>query len=407
MAGSVEVSRAPRRIPLPPARALGLAGIGLGLLAGWVALPPLTARSAAPSIALACLAGVCGALALRLGERRAGAIAVACAACGGIGALGLVRTSAGELDTVVVWSALIASMLGSATPLVLGALGGIVSERAGVINIGLEGMMLSGAFFGIWGADLTGSWVGGLVLALISGGLLGLLHAAFAVHLRANQIITGVGINFLALGITGYVFVDVYGGRGTPSGISSIPDVTLPLLADGSFLSRALGHLNLMVWVGLALVVLVHLALFHTCIGLRVRAVSEHPAAAESAGISVFRVRYAAVVVSGVLAALGGAALSMGLVNSFNQNMTAGRGFIALAAMIFGAWRPFGALGAALLFGFASALALRLPSAAPSSSALFQALPYVLTLIAVAGLIGRVTPPAAVGRPHRRPVESE
>jgi simple sugar transport system permease protein len=264
-------------------------------------------------------------------------------------------------------------------------------------------MMLAGAFFGIWGADVTGSWVAGLGWAVVSGGLLGLLHAVFCVHLRANQIVSGVGINFLALGVTGYLFVDRYGSEGTPSNLPSIPDVHLPLLAEGSFLERAIGDLNLMVWIGLALVAVVHVALFHTRVGLRARAVSEHPAAAETAGISVFRVRYIAVLLSGALAALGGAALSMGIVDSFNQNMTAGRGFIALAAMIFGAWRPFGALGAALLFGFASALALRLPSAAASSAALFQALPYVLTLIAVAGVVGRVIPPAAVGRPYRRP----
>jgi general nucleoside transport system permease protein len=400
---SIQVE-APRkqRLPVVPPPLLAGVGIALGLLALWLTLPPLTWRIAEPSVALGCAGATCGALALRRGERRFGGIAIACAVLGCAGSVGVVQIPVDDLD-VIVWSALISSMFVNATPLVFGALGGMIAERSGVINIGLEGMMLAGAFFGIWAADFTGSWVAGLLLAMVSGALLGLLHAIFAVHLRANQIVAGVGINFLALGVTGYLFIDAYGARGTPSGISSIPDVQLPGLPDGSFFDKAVGDLNLMVWIGLALVLVVHWALFYTRIGLRTRAASEHPAAAETAGISVFRVRSAAVVVSGVFAALGGAALSMGIVGSFNQNMTAGRGFIALAAMIFGAWRPFGALAAALLFGFASALALRLPSDEASSAALFQALPYVLTLVAVAGVMGRVTPPASVGKPYRRP----
>jgi simple sugar transport system permease protein len=342
-------------------------------------------------------------VALRGGDRRYGGLAVGSAVLGGIGAIGIVQVSVSELDKVVVWSALTASMLANATPLILAALGGIAAERAGVINIGLEGMMLSGAFFGILGADVTGSWELGLAIAALSGILLGLLHALFAVHLRANQIVAGVGINFLAIGLTGYLFVDIYGSNGTPTDISSIPNISLPFLPDGSFFGIAFGDLNLMVWVGLALVVVFHLLLFKTRIGLRTRAVSEHPAAAESAGISVFGIRYLAVTLSGVMAAIGGAALSMGVVDSFNQNMTAGRGFIALAAMIFGGWRPFGALGASLLFGMASALALRLPSDTSSATVLFHALPYILTLVAVAGVIGRVTPPAAVGEPYKKP----
>jgi simple sugar transport system permease protein len=384
-------------------RAFALLGIFLGVLAGWLVVPPVTLRTPVPSIALGILAAACGTVALRGGDRRYGGLAVGSAVLGGIGAIGVVQVSVSELDKVVVWSALTASMLANATPLVFAALGGIAAERSGVVNIGLEGMMLSGAFFGILGADVTGSWELGLAIAALSGILLGLLHAFFAVQLRANQIVAGVGINFLALGLTGYLFVDIYGSNGTPTDISTIPNVSLPFLSEGSFLAVAFGDLNLMVWIGLALVVVFHLLLFKTRIGLRARAVSEHPAAAESAGISVFGIRYLAVTLSGVMAAIGGAALSMGLVDSFNQNMTAGRGFIALAAMIFGGWRPFGALGASLLFGMASALALRLPSDSSSATVLFHALPYILTLVAVAGVIGRVTPPAAVGEPYKKP----
>jgi ABC-type uncharacterized transport system permease subunit len=388
-------------LPAAP-RLTALAGILIGLFAIWLTLPPLEVRTALPSIALGLLAGACGFLALRGGDRRFGGIAVASAVLGGLGSIGTVQVSTSELDVVIVWSALISSMLIAATPLALAALGGIAAERSGVINIGLEGMMLAGAFFGILGAHITGSWELGVLFAIASGALMGLLHAIFAVGLRANQIVAGVGINFLALGITGYLFVDIFGANGTPTDIATIPSLHLGFLGH-SFVGEAFGNLNLMVWVALAMVVVFHLGLFKTRAGLRMLSVSENPAAAESAGISVFRVRYLAVMLSGMMAGLGGAALSLGVVGSFGQNMTAGRGFIALAAMIFGAWRPSGALAAALLFGFASALALRLPSAASSATALFQALPYILTLVAVAGVIGRVKAPAGLGKPHKRP----
>jgi simple sugar transport system permease protein len=163
-----------------------------------------------------------------------------------------------------------------------------------------------------------------------------------------------------------------------------------------------LGELNLMIWLAFLTIVATWVVLFKTPVGLRIRAVGEHPRAADTVGISVYKTRYAAVVLSGILAALGGAYLSIGFVNSFSQNMTVGRGFIALAAVIFGNWRPWGAAAAALLFGFSSALAQRLPAYSESAAVLFQALPYVLTLIAVAGVIGRSIPPAAVGRPYEK-----
>jgi len=166
------------------------------------------------------------------------------------------------------------------------------------------------------------------------------------------------------------------------------------------FLGNVFGHLNLMIWLSFLLLILSYVVLFKTPIGLRIRSVGEHPRAADTVGVSVYGVRYAATVVSGMLAALGGAYLSIGFVGSFNQNMTAGRGFIALAAVIFGNWRPFGAFAAALLFGGSTALSFRLADVWGNSAVLFQALPYVLTLIAVAGVIGRSSPPAASGRPY-------
>ena len=403
-----------------PLRTLAWAGIVLGLIGAFLALPPITVRSWVPSLLLALLAALAGVWAITRGEKRFGWYAIATAALGFGLAYLATRSEIGKLETVVVWSALFASMLRYATPLIFGALGGMFSERSGVVNVGLEGMMLMGAFFGIWAADKLDSWFLGLLAGIAAGGLMALLHAIWSVHLRADQIISGFAINFLALGITGYLFIDIYGQEGTPTDIPSIHAVNLDFLSGplgwlgdrdwiggqpaGIFTAIGLifGNLNLMIWVALILIPLSWVVLFKTPLGLRIRAVGEHPRAADTVGIDVYRIRYGAVIASGMLAAAGGAFLSIGFVNSFNENMTAGRGFIALAAMIFGNWRPFGAAAACLLFGFSSALAQRLPEYSESAAVLFQALPYVLTLIAVAGVIGRSIPPAADGRPYQK-----
>ncbi|HET7369015.1 MAG TPA: ABC transporter permease [Gaiella sp.] len=385
-----------------PLRTLAWAGIGLGLLGAFIALPPVTARSWIPSLLLGLLAALAGVWAITRGEKRFGWYAVATAALGFGLAYLATRSEIGKLETVVVWSALFASMLRFATPLIFGALGGMFSERSGVVNVGLEGMMLMGAFFGIMGADKLDSWFLGLLVGIASGGAMALLHAIWSVHLRADQIISGFAINFLALGLTGYLFIDIYGQEGTPTDIPSIPNVRLSFLDGVPFFGDIFGNLNLMIWIALILIPLSWFVLFKTPLGLRIRAVGEHPRAADTVGIDVYRIRYGAVIASGMLAAAGGAYLSIGFVNSFNENMTAGRGFIALAAVIFGNWRPFGAAAACLLFGFSSALAQRLPEYSDSAAVLFQALPYVLTLIAVAGVIGRSIPPAADGRPYQK-----
>ncbi|MDQ3876580.1 MAG: ABC transporter permease [Actinomycetota bacterium] len=293
-------------------------------------------------------------------------------------------------------------MLRFATPLTFAALGGLFSERSGVVNIGLEGMMLGGAFFAVLGADKLGSWGWGILCAMAAGAGLALIHAFVSIQLRADQIVSGTAINFLALGVTGYFFIEEYGQTGTPGDIPRIPDVELPGVRDVAFIGDVIGHLNLMIWAAIAMVIVTYFVVFKTSIGLRLRSVGEHPRAADTVGISVYRTRYAAVTVSGMLAALGGAYLSISFVGSFSENMTAGRGFIGLAALIFGNWRPFGAFAAALLFGFSTALAYRLDVYSESVEVLFQALPYVLTLIAVAGVIGRSIPPAASGRPYKK-----
>jgi simple sugar transport system permease protein len=254
----------------------------------------------------------------------------------------------------------------------------------------------------------TGNWALGLLIAMGVGGLTAFIYGIFAIHFRADQIVGGTAVNFLALGITGYLFIQIYGPNGTPdlSSSESIPDVHLSFLGNG-FFGEVFGQLNLMIWLVIALMVFLYYFVFRTSLGLRLRSVGEHPRAADTVGIDVYKTRYLAVTASGVLAAMGGAYLSIGFVHSFNENMTEGRGFIALAALIFGKWKPFGAFGAACLFGFSTALATAIPSAYTDSTsgllrsgAIFQTLPYILTLVAVAGVIGRSVAPAADGRPY-------
>jgi simple sugar transport system permease protein len=386
-------------------RAVAWAGVLLGILAALVALPPIEARSPVFPIVIGLIAATVGIGSWIRGERRVGLYAVGAGVLGlGIGYLGTV-SGAGKLEAVVVWGALFASMLRFATPLAFAALGGLFSERSGVVNIGLEGMMLMGAFFAVWGADVTGTWTLGLVIGMLAGGLMALVHAFFSINLRADQIVGGTAINFLALGITGYLYIDIYGTQGTPTDLSTIPDVSLGFLDDlpgslGNFLDDVFGQLNLLIWVAIIMVFVTWIVVFKTPLGLRIRSVGEHPRAADTVGINVYAVRYGAVTMSGVLAAAGGAYLSLGFLDSFSENMIAGRGFIALAALIFGNWRPFGLAAACLLFGFSSALARALQEYSTSISTLFEALPYVLTLVAVAGVIGRSIPPAAIGRPY-------
>jgi general nucleoside transport system permease protein len=381
--------------------ATGYAGIFLGAFAAFLAIPPIEARAVYWSIFVGLVAAILGVWTVSRGRRRLGWGAVAAGLLGiGLGILAT-RSSVGNLNAAFD-ATLIAQSLGVATPLVFAAMGGIFSERSGVVNIGLEGMMIMGAFWGLYGADKGGTWAVGLVVAAAAGGLLALVYAFFAIHLRADQIVGGTGVNFLALGLTGYFFVQLYNNAPVQNGVSLLPNVNF--LSGSHFFGAAIGGLNILTWASFALVILTFIVLFKTPIGLRIRACGEHPRAADTVGINVYAIRYACVVLSGILAALGGIYLSIGpqANGTFIFNITAGKGFIALAAVIFGNWRPAGAFAAALLFGFSSALALRLQVYSPQASALFQVLPYVLTLVAVAGVIGRTQAPAADGKPYAK-----
>jgi simple sugar transport system permease protein len=381
-------------------RNAAILGIVFGVLAFWVALPPFTVRTpGAPAVL-----GFCGLTAGLWGlvreERKLGLWAI------GVSFLGLAaglwaQTRDEESLAAVVSVGLVAATLRFATPLAFAAIGGIFSERSGVVNIGLEGMMLMGAFFGIYVAAESGSWVVGIAGAMVAGGLLALIHAIFTVTYLADQIVSGFAMNFLALGLTGYLFRSIFGTQGTPADVPRIPTVRMPeFIRDIPFIGDVFGSLSVMTWLMFLVVVLAWLVLFKTPLGLRLRSVGEHPRAADAVGIPVKRYRYCAVVTSGMLAALGGAYLSFGFGGSFNENMTNGRGFIALAAVIFGKWTPFGALGATLLFGFGFALSIPLQGEANISANIVSTLPYVLTLVALVGVIGRSRPPAAVGRPY-------
>lgn len=300
--------------------------------------------------------------------------------------------------------AIFASTLRIATPILLASLGGVMSERSGVINIGLEGMMLMGAFGAAVGSYFYGPWTG-ILIGIAIGGLMGLLHAFMSVTVKANQIISATAINIFAVGFPNIMVPIIWPGYHaiTPV-VPVIKDIRLPLIADLPVIGTIIGNQNPIVYIALILVPIINYFLFRTPLGLRIRSVGEHPKAADTLGINVAKMRYIAVISSGFLAGLGGAFLSIAYQSQFSRAMTQGRGFIGLAAMIFGRWKPIGAFIACLLFGFADALQASAQSAGvPIPPELLLAAPYVLTLIALVGLIGkRAVGPAANGKPYEK-----
>lgn len=290
--------------------------------------------------------------------------------------------------------------LRAAVPLILGALSGILCERSGIINIGIEGMMLASAFAGFVAKTSTNHWPLGaslcfsVVVAMAIGGLMGAIHALFSIRFRMDQIISGTVIIILAAGISSYLYNRDAIAEGK---FSSIP---LPGLAGIPVIGPVLFDNPPLTYLALLLVVVVHIGLFYTRWGLRTRAVGEHPRAADTVGINVNRYRYVNTSLGGMMAGLAGAFLVLEAVGQFQEGMTAGRGFISLAAMIFGNWNPFGALGAAILFGYTQALQneLLLAGVTQVPRQFISMLPYIVTMIAVSGFVGRVRPPAAEGK---------
>lgn len=297
---------------------------------------------------------------------------------------------------------MLARMVRLATPIVLGALAGILCERSGVVNIAIEGLMLTGACLGFIAAVVLGNtWVG-LFFALLSSGILVMLHALLSIRFKTDQIISGTVINILAVGVTGYLRNNVILPlEQQGAGGAALPTIPIPLLSSIPVLGPLFFNHKPITYMMLILVPLMHILLFRTPWGMRTRAIGEHPRAADTMGINVNRMRYMNVFFSGLMAGLAGAWFSLEATFNFDDLMTNGRGFIALAAMIFGKWTPFGSLGGALIFSSADALQIKIQGFDFALPAQFlQMMPYVITIIVLAGVIGRARPPAAVGQPY-------
>lgn len=306
------------------------------------------------------------------------------------------------MDTSLA-TALASSMLMMAIPLLFAALGELIAERAGVINIGLEGMLLCGAFCALVGAFFTGSTALGVAAAVLAGALLGAGLAYFVVRRSASQVVAGTALNLLAAGLTGVAYRAVFGVTGAALTIAGAPALPIPLLHELPLIGPALFNQTALTYAALLLVPLVSVALGRTLPGLELRMVGENPYAAETQGVAVGRVRTVALVLCGALAAAGGACLSVAYANTFVEGMSSGRGFIALAIVIVGRRSAWGVLAAALLFGLATALQFHFQAlgfAVPYQ--FFLILPYALTLLVLAGAAGRAAAPAALGQPYEK-----
>lgn len=304
----------------------------------------------------------------------------------------------GSLSIINDW---LAASIRLATPLMLVGIGGVFTERTGVFNIGMEGMMLAGAMAAIAGSLATENiWVATL-FAMVVGGLMAVVHAFLTVTRRADQIVSGAAINLFALGMTNLLNAPLYEGYRYRPRVDLYPILAPPALQEVPFLGPILFAQPVIVWAAFILPVVAAWVLYRTSWGLNIRAVGEHPHAVVTAGLSVFRLRYTGVILSGVFAGLGGAALALADLGLFAPNMTAGRGFVVLAALVVGKWNPIGVAAACLLFGAADALQLRLQtfeSAIPYQIPLM--LPYLLTIAALAGLVGRTVAPKTAGKPY-------
>ncbi|MBI1854530.1 MAG: ABC transporter permease [Chloroflexi bacterium] len=299
---------------------------------------------------------------------------------------------------------MLSSSLVRATPIALAALCGVISERAAVVNIGIEGTMLLAAEAAVVFATVTNNlWVG-LLTAILTGGLIAAIHAILVIRFRVDQIVSGVAINIFGTGTTSFLSsrfleknIDTLNNSGT---FQIIP---LPLLSKIPIIGPIFFQNNIIVYLMIILVVIIHILLFYTPWGLRTRAVGEHPKAADTLGINVYFMRYVNVIIGGMIAGLGGAYFTIGSVGRFDQDMTAGKGFIGLAAMIFGKWNPIGAFSSSLIFGFADSLQVKMQILGVNiPSEFLQMAPYIVTIIVLTGIVGRAIPPAADGTPYEK-----
>jgi simple sugar transport system permease protein len=299
---------------------------------------------------------------------------------------------------------MLSSTLGRATPIALAALCGVISERAAVVNIAIEGIMLMAALTAVVSATLAHSLIVGLIVGILTGGFIAAVHAILVIRFKVDQIVSGVAINIFGSGITSFISsrylesnVDLLNNSGTFKVIS------IPLLSKIPILGPIFFENSPFVYITLILVVILNVLLFYTPWGLRTRAVGEHPKAADTLGINVYLMRYVNVILGGMIAGVGGAYFTIGSVGRFDQDMTAGKGFIGLAAMIFGKWNPIGAFLSSLLFGFADSLQVKMQILrVPIPSEFLAMAPYIVTMIVLTGIVGRAIPPAADGSPYEK-----
>ena len=317
------------------------------------------------------------------------------------------------MDILSILYTIVPAALIAATPLIFTALGGLFSERSGVVNIGLEGLMVIGAFSGILatlgfemlGMGAASPWLA-LIAAMIVGAAFSLFHAVASITLRADQIVSGVALNFLAVGLSVFLVREIF-GRGQTDYISErIFRINVPFLSDIPIIGPMFfSRIYVTTYIAFALAALVWYVVFKTPFGLRLRAVGEHPMAADTMGVKVNRMRYIAVMLSGALAGIGGGVFAITTAGNFAGNTIVGQGFMALAALIFGKWHPLGAMGAALFFGFAQALSIsaqQIPALANVPQVYLLILPYVLTILALAGFVGKAEAPKAIGKPYEK-----
>lgn len=302
-------------------------------------------------------------------------------------------------------AALIISVLSStmriSTPLALSSVGEVLSERAGIVNLGLEGQILMGAFAAAAASYFSGSAYVGVLAGMLAGALLGLIHVLFSLKFHASQIVLGVANNIFALGFTTVGLVAIWSNRGKSDAVPGLPNINIPFLSSIPIIGPILNNHTLIVYLMLAFTVLSWLVLFRTNIGLRLRSIGENPKAAATVGINIEKLQIWAVTIGGAMSGMAGSYLSLSDLNLFSRNMSAGRGFIAMAATILGNWNPFGALGASLIFGFLDAMQIRL-QATGFPTQFIQMIPYVLVIILLAGVVRKVHAPAAAGKVYER-----